>query len=560
MKAAGLNTVTTYIPWNLHETVKGSYQFTGDWDLASFILRVHQVGLKMIIRPGPYICAEWEFGGLPSWLLRDVDMKIRSSYKPYLNYVEKYFDHLLPVLWPWQHKIGKGPIIAFQIENEFGSYGSVTNELDYISHLLYLYKKHNINELLLTSDGTKHLKNGAIPGILETANFHFNVSENLKKLQAFQPNKPLLVGEYWDGWFDHWSETHHAYNTTELSRDLATMLKAGASINFYMFVGGTNWGFWNGANNEPHYAPTTTSYDYDAPISESGEVKPKYHVIRNLIKHFNLGPHDWLPISPNPLSVAYKPISMKETMTYLEMVNLIDSKFHTTHQDVKSMEMLDINSQSGQGYGWLLYRMKFISGKVLKIEGPVRDRAQIIVNGVVVKTFNWTETSISIHLENLYPRNQLDILVENLGRVNYKQGMDRERKGILGSVYIDEKKVQNWEHVPLEFSKSFCSDIRASKNFKVFYAHTIPAIYRGILSIQSAPVDTYLHMEKWSKGIVLVNGWNIGRYWNIGPQQTLYVPANLMRKGQNDLLVFDLHGGQPELTFSDKHIWKTLPA
>jgi len=559
MKAAYVNTVSTYVPWNLHERQRGVYNFAVDgWDLVRFIKLVEEMELHLIVRPGPYICAEWEYGGFPSWLLHDPNMMTRtSSYKPYMNHVKKYFSQLLPALAPFTRQRG-GPIIAFQIENEFGNSKRAPDQT-YLRFLSNLFQSHNIRELLFTSDNTWPLPNGTLPGVLATVNFNKNPADELKKLRLFQPDKPLMVAEFWPGWFDSWSEKHHTMGVNEFNAAVGTVLAHNASINLYMFVGGTNFGFWNGASYEDHTTiPTVTSYDYDSLISECGDVHPqKFDAFRRLLKKYGLITATKLqPIPVNGPKQAYGLVKVEEMMTMdsvrklaAETVILLNPAF---------MEYLSLNGNGGQGYGYIIYRAHF-RGSVVTLKGAIHDWAQVFVNGFLVKTIDSRkDVQINEHLSfssQESERNCLEILVENMGRVNVLYHDDTPRKGFQGEVSSDVERIYHWEHIPLEFDSRLIDAIRQSKDWQPVTKYTTTTrLYRGSFTIPQDPLDTFLDMSEWGKGVAIVNGFLLGRYWNVGPQQTLYVPWPLLKKGKNEVIVFELQKAHSVFTFINKSI------
>lgn len=557
MKAAGLNVVTTYVPWNLHEAVRGRVEFAGLFDLGRFVELVQRTGFLMIVRPGPYICAEWEFGGLPSWLLHDPNMLVRTSkYQPFLDSVKEYFDKLLPLLARYTYRNG-GPIVALQIENEFGSYG---HDRSYMLFLKSLYEKHGLNELYFTSDGEDHLDEGSIPGILATVNFKKDPLMPMEALKTFQPNKPLMVAEFWPGWFDHWDEDHHRMPVGEFTWKVDAILSMNASINFYMFVGGTNFGFWNGANAGDHADLTTiTSYDYDALISENGDVHPtKYKAFRQLLKEHNLILTPLPPIPQNSPKVALGEVSVKESLQFEDLIKHLPSK-PSVHKNPTFMEFLDIYEGSGQSFGWILYRSTFESGKSLRLKGTLQHRGQVFLNGKQLKIIRGNEKKVldeSLHLDaSLDEENVLDILVENLGRVNYKE-LNGERCGFRGTVELDKKLLSPWQHFSLDFSDDFVKKIKMSELWQSFKVQQSPALYRTYVNANTVE-DTFLDMSLWTKGIVLINGFNVGRYWSIGPQQTLYIPKPLLRQGSNEVIIFELEKAAEKVSFISRPILNT---
>ena len=369
-----------------------------------------------------------------------------------------------------------------------------------------------------------------------------------------------MVTEFWSGWFDHWGEEHHAFEPTDFEERLSTILKHNASVNFYMFVGGTNFGFWNGANHDPKdgYLPTVTSYDYDAPISENGDITPKFAVIRKLIMKYGLGPVDWIDTPPNAERKGYGRVDMVKSLMYTDMMDMLSDVSSSLRKPV-SMERLDINNNGGQGYGWILYRTAFTQGEKLSFRGDLKDSFQVFLNGKPITKGTWETKpeAISLPASNQL-KNTLDIFVENCGRVNFKATnnsrhiLNQQHKGILGEVLLDGKVLENWLHVPYEFNHKMRESLKALHMWKPYQAQYVPTAYYAKLSIPSQPVDTFLDMTGWEKGIVLLNGYNLGRYWNEkGPQTRLYVPAPLLVKGDNDVVVFELFKPHDSVAFMD---------
>ncbi|CAH1790222.1 unnamed protein product [Owenia fusiformis] len=567
MKACGLNAVETYVPWNLHEEVRGEFNFEGMLDVRKFIQIAQEVGLLVLFRPGPYICGEWDFGGLPSWLLHDPEMKVRSSYKPYTDAVGAYFGKLLPLVEDLQFSKG-GPIVAMQVENEYGSYG---NDKEYISFLKATMEKYKMTELFFTSENGMGVQRDNLPGVLVTANFQeydhgYMIFEYLKNIK--QPDMPLMVMEFWTGWFDHWTEKHHVWKSKEFKKVLDYILSEGSSVNFYMFHGGTNFGWMNGANEglgatneagkEP-YRADVTSYDYDAPLAENGDVTEKFHLIKELVQKYLPNQVTSLPdLPPNIPSTTYGKLSMT---SYLNMNDLLTFIKQIESKKVVPMEMLDINNGGGQSFGFILYRTTISQGKQVKLTGTVKDRAIVYLNGEQIDVLDCTVEDHVIPLELASGENTLEILVENMGRVNYGDFqspiLNDQRKGLRNDVQLDGKVINSWIIFPMEFKKSFLQDI--SESFKWMNSDSSvnvlksPRLFKATLDISSTPQDTYIDMQGWDKGNVFVNGFNLGRYWEIGPQQTLYIPAPLLKEGQNEIQVFELsktNGGL--VTFCDK--------
>ncbi|XP_071482415.1 beta-galactosidase-1-like protein 2 [Diadema antillarum] len=557
MKSGGLNTVTTYVPWNLHEQVRGDFDFTGILDVVEFLKVAQKVGLHVIFRPGPYICAEWDFGGLPSWLLSDNEMKVRTTYPLFTEAVSKYFDELIPRIVPLQYNRG-GPIIAVQVENEYGSFGKDTSYMENIKEGLTM---RGITELLLTSDNTRtHMENGRLPGVLMTANFQENVDKHFQNLIDLQGNDmPLMAMEFWSGWFDHWGEKHHIYEPEGLAGLTKAILEKGASVNFYMYHGGTNFGFMNGGNYDGGYKPTITSYDYDAPLSEAGDTTEKFFKLKEIIQKYTgkgrVPSH--LPDLPVAIGkVAYPEVKVQESLSFPSVLEIVGKPIY--NDDVQAMEKLPINNGGGQGYGFLLYRTRVPSKPAkLKLTISPRDRAQVLWNGeeigVLMRKTDTEDREVEFG-EGKGSDNVLDILVENLGRINYDQTLQHERKGLVGDVLLDGKKQEKWEMYPLEFKTHFMEAVSSSPKWAPYSGHEKqPALYRATLEIQdSQPKDTFINMKGWEKGVIFVNGFNLGRYWNIGPQRNYYLPGPLLQQGKNEIIIFELHQAADTIRFDDR--------
>ena len=532
MRAFGLNTVETYVAWNLHEPRPGEFHFDGGLDLVRFIETAAEVGLKVILRPGPYICSEWDFGGLPAWLLKDPTMQVRCIYPPYLAAVDRYFDALLSRLTPLLGSHG-GPIIAVQVENEYGGYG---NDQRYLQYLVNGFRARGIDALLFTSDGPRdgQQQGGGIPGVLRTVNFAFDANEALAKLREYQPESPLMVTEFWSGWFDHWGEAHHlsADSSDSIERSVQTLddiLAAGASVNFYMFHGGTNFGFMNGANLEvTGYRSTVTSYDYAAPLDECGDPSLRYAAYRAVLRKYAAAPET--PIVRSAPKRAYGTIELRESVGLFDALNVLSRKHTSVTPD--PMEFFD------QDYGFILYRTH-ISGP--RPEGmlyahEVRDRAQVFVDGRPIGVLERETGDETLSLEIPPQGSTLDLLVENLGRVNFGPGL-MDRKGIVGSVTFAGQVLFNWEVYPLTLN-----DL-SGLTFTAAPATEGPRLYRGTFEVDEA-ADTFLALPGWTKGVAWINGFNLGRYWRRGPQQTLYVPAPLLKRGENEIVLFELHNAE----------------
>jgi beta-galactosidase len=532
MRAFGLNTVETYIAWNLHEPRPDEFHFEGRLDLVRFIETAAEVGLKVIVRPGPYICSEWDFGGLPSWLLKDRGMQVRCAYPPYLAAVDRYFDALLPRLAGLQSTHG-GPVIAVQVENEYGSYG---NDKVYLRRLVDGLQARGIDCFLFTSDAPRDgcLQGGGLPDVFKTINFAFNATGAFAKLREYQPAGPLMVTEFWSGWFDHWGEQHHISEdgSGSIQRSAETfdeILAAGASFNIYMFHGGTNFGFMNGANHEvTGYHADVTSYDYACPLDECGDLSPRFSAYREVLNKYieipkktNLHP---------VIKGSYGQVALEESAGLFESLRVLSQP--VISPTPPPMEMLD------QDYGFILYRTH-LNGphpEAILHARQVHDRALLFLNGQFQTTLERETGDEYSSFEVLPDGVTLDILVENMGRINFGPAL-LDRKGILGGVTYAEQLQFGWEVFPLPL------DNLSNLTFNSTQAMKFPAFFRTRFEV-GVPVDTFLALPGWRKGVAWLNGFNLGRYWERGPQKTLYIPAPLLKHGQNELILFELHGAQ----------------
>lgn len=560
MKACGLNTLETYVAWNMHEPVPGKFNYDGMLNLRKYLELAHQVGLYVIFRPGPYICSEWDFGGMPSWLLADANMKVRSNYKPYQDAATRFFADLLPRVADLQFTRG-GPIIAVQVENEFGAYSDEVNHLVFLKGLL---RQHGISELLVTSDGAEgHVHAPFYKDALPTANF-----KEIEKGQAIfeiikqeSPEFPLMVMEYWTGWFDHWGQPHNTDVLEEYTERVSKILETGASMNFYMFHGGTNFGFMAGANNFYHYKPDVTSYDYDAPLSEAGDITEKYLKTRELILekvYKPLGITRLPEVPPNIPKASYGKLKMEEFMLWRDLLSHVQKK--ATSENLQPMEMYKFDHGMGQAYGYIVYHKEIGNGNKLELPPRAHDHLQILLNSWTVGTADSDSKKLGFDLHSSQPTNHLEIIVENLGRVNFIKHdshepdiLNNERKGLSGDVKLDGRFVTGWTALALDFDNDFILKVSKDTRWRSFEPYKdSPALYRAKLQINDEPKDTFVNTREWHKGIVIVNGINLGRYWDKGPQKTLYLPAPFLRKGSNEILVFEEFGSGENIYFDSE--------
>lgn len=532
MKAMGLNTVATYVFWNYHETSPGVWDFkTDSRNIAEFIKIAGEEGLMVILRPGPYACAEWEFGGYPWWLQKEKTLVIRANNQPFLDSCKTYINQLAAQVKKLQITHG-GPVIMVQAENEFGSYVAQRKDISLKDHKAYsaAIKQQLIDAgfdvPLFTSDGSSLFNGGTITGALPTANGEDNI-DNLKKAvnEYHNDTGPYMVAEFYPGWLDHWAEPFQKVAKESVVAQTEKYLKAGVSFNYYMIHGGTNFAFTSGANYDKNHdiQPDITSYDYDAPISEAGWATPKYLALREL---FQKNVSYIIPPVPAPFPVIeIPPIKLNKAVDLFALKERMKPAISDTPQTFE-----DLN----QGNGYVLYSKHFnqpISGK-LEING-LRDYALIYVNGEKAGELNRYYKNYSCDI-NIPFNGTLDILVENMGRINYGAEIIHNLKGIISPVIIDGNEISgNWNmyQFPME-------NVPDLKNYSNAYTKNHPVIYDGAFTLAKTG-DTFLDMSKWEKGIVFVNGHNLGRYWNVGPQQTLYLPGCWLKVGVNNITVFE---------------------
>jgi beta-galactosidase len=537
-KAMGLNTIATYAFWNYHNTTSGVWDFeSGNHNIAKFIHLAQKEGFFVILRPGPYVCAEWDFGGYPWWLQKNKDLVVRANNQAFLDSCQVYFNKLAEQVKDLQVTHG-GPIIMVQVENEFGSYVSQRPDIPDSEHQTY-YKA--IKQMLtnagfdvpfFTSDGTWLFNGGAIPGILPTANGEWNI-ENLKKsVNEYSLGGPYMVAEYYPGWLDHWGEDFVRISPEENLNQVKKYLENGINFNFYMVHGGTNFGFTSGANyNDDHdIQPDITSYDYDAPISEAGWTTPKYMLLREAFMKYV--PYQ-IPEIPEQIPVIELP-----KVIFENTVDFFDWK--KTLLPVRSDNPLSFEDLN-QGQGYMLYSRHFtqpLQG-TLKIDG-LRDYALVFINGKKVGELNRMLKKYGIDVKIPF-NGTLDILVENMGRINYGAEIVHNTKGIISPVFIGEHEIQgDWEMYKVPMDKAPDLTGLQTKN-----QPGTPTFYSGSFKLKNTG-DVFLDMRNWGKGIVFVNGINLGRYWSIGPQQTLYLPGCWLKKGENNVFIFEQQNDTPQ--------------
>ena len=544
LKAAGFNTVETYVCWNLHEPKKGTFDFTGRLDIERFIRTAQELGLYVIIRPGPYICAEWDFGGFPAWLLKDKNIRLRCNDPVYLQHVADYYRELLSRLAPLQITRG-GNIIAMQVENEYGSYG---NDKKYLNRIREIMLENGVEVLLFTADGTNAdmIAGGGIDGVYKTLNFGSRASSAFKSLRGIQDNAPKMCMEFWCGWFDHWGEKHHTRGYQSILHEMESFFDQGAGFNFYMFHGGTNFGFTAGANYDGRPCPTVTSYDYCAPLNEYGGYTPAYHAIRKLMHEKQGITPGELPPEPKLQSIGK--VELTEQTGLFENMDRIGESHYSPMPE--SME------HYGQNFGMIYYQTKVRGAygmRPLSLR-DLHDRAYVYVDGKLKKTWDVTQREgffkrigkkqddLLLNLKN--PETEIGVLVDAMGRVNYGEHL-MDRKGI-SAVRLGLQTLMDFEVTTLPLDNIEQLDFtRGASKYPIFYRGTFKA---------DAQAECFVRLDGFTKGVVYVNGFNLGRYWNTrGPQKTLYLPGVLL-KDENEIVVLELeHCDKPVVEITDHH-------
>lgn len=527
-KQMGLNTIETYFAHNLHEQQQGKFNFSGDLDIERFLEEIKAAGMYAIVRPGPYICAEWDNGGLPPWLMNIPGIEFRVMNRQFLAAVKCYLDQLLPRLKKYLYTNG-GPIIMAQIENEYGSFACDHN---YMEEVRKIFLNNGIDVPLFTADGPGDgsIQGGTIPGVWQTLNFGSNAKTAFAKGLEYRPDDHLFCMEFWNGWFDHWGEQHHTRTPEDAAAALDEILSCGGSVNFYMFCGGTNFGFMAGANGlgeKPNdYAPTVTSYDYDSPLSECGDPTPKYFAFQQVIKKHFTEAFTGTP-EPSPKQSFGKIKLTQSAKLFDELDNLA-----TPSESIFPPTM----EECGQNYGFIHYRTTISGPRDEFLYFPeVRDRVCAYLDGKYLGTVFRNDQDRKINFSLKEKREAtLDLLVENTGRINYGPQTGRDVKGLPKGVCSCWQKLCGFKTWNLELTN--LNDIKF-KPLKM--EDNQPSFYRGTFYAETL-ADTFLRFPG-VKGVVWINGFNIGRYWNIGPGNTLYIPWPLLKKGENEIIVFELH-------------------
>ncbi len=528
-KAMGMNTICIYIFWNFHEQVQGKYDFTGQADVAEFVRLIQKNGMYCIVRPGPYVCAEWDMGGLPWWLLKKPDLAVRNlSDTFFMDNARKFIREVGKQLAPLQIQNG-GNIIMVQVENEYGVWGKDEKYMETIRDEIRNAGFDKVQ--LFRCDWSSNFNNYQVKDVFSTLNFGAgsNIEDQFRLYSKLNPTAPKMCSEYWSGWFDYWGRPHETRSVESFIGSLKDMMDRKISFSLYMAHGGTSFGQWGGANSPP-YRSNVASYDYNAPISEAGLPTEKFYAVRDLLKNY-LNEGESVPDAP-----AAKPTITIPGFTLAQTANLFEN-LPTSHQseDIKPMEMFD------QGWGSILYRttLKPNKEKSKLIVTDLHDWALIYLNGKLIGKVERRLAENAIELPAIEKESRLDILVDAMGRVNYDKTII-DRKGITEKVELQtasgNAKLKNWRVYSFPVDYTF----QKSQKYKNIKANG-PAWYRGRFNLDQTG-DTYIDMSTWGKGMVWVNGYNLGRYWKIGPQQTLYLPGCWLHQGENEIIVLDLEG------------------
>lgn len=528
-KALGMNTICIYAFWNIHEQKEGEFDFKGQNDIAAFCRLAQKHGMYIMLRPGPYVCSEWEMGGLPWWLLKKKDIKLRTNDAYFLERTKLFMNEIGKVLADLQVSRG-GNIIMVQVENEYGAYAT---DKEYIANIRDIVKGAGFTDVpLFQCDWSSTFQRNGLDDLVWTINFGTgaNIDAQFKKLQEARPNAPLMCSEFWSGWFDHWGRKHETRDAETMVSGIKDMLDRHISFSLYMTHGGTTFGHWGGANS-PAYSAMCSSYDYDAPISEAGWATPKYYKLREMMMQYA----DSAQVIPD-VPAAYPVIEIPE-FELKEVAPLFDNLPEPKlSEDIKPMEQFD------QGWGTILYRTSLPEvkeGTTLLID-EVHDWAQVYADGKLLGRLGRRRGQNSLVLPSLQKGTRLDILVEAMGRVNFDVAI-HDRKGITNKVELltetDKKELKNWEvySFPVDY------DFAESKKYAEGEKLDAPAYYRATFELDRVG-DVFLDMQTWGKGMVWVNGKAMGRFWKIGPQQTLFMPGCWLKKGKNEIIVLDLLG------------------
>ncbi len=525
-KSMGMNTICAYLFWNYHERTPGEFTWDGQADVVEFCKIAQEEGLWVILRPGPYACAEWEMGGLPWWLLKNDDIKLRSRDPRYMEACKRYLKEVGRVLTPLQVTNG-GPILMVQVENEYGFYGK---DAEYMGEMRQAVLDAGFDVPLFCCNPSYTLKNGYREDLFPVVNFGSDPKGGFEKLREILPEGPLMCGEFYSGWFDTWGNPHTFGNTDAYLRDLEYMLKEGASFSIYMAHGGTSFGFWGGADRP--FKPDCSSYDYGAPISEAGHTTPKFYQTRDLISKYLMPNEEPLP---EPPSAA--PITTFKEITLNKFAPLFKNLPQAITSDAPhNMEYYD------QSRGSMLYTTTLPAGDACKLKvGAANDFAWVYVDGKEVGKMDRRKHNFEVKIPARTKEAKVEIFVHCMGRINFGKEV-HDRKGLNSPVDFlignDTVKTSEWKIYNIDYNDQWLSSLKYDESTT---PNEKPGIWDGSFTIEKIG-DTYLDVSTWGKGVVWVNGHCLGRYWNIGPTQTMYIPAPWLKEGTNDIKILDIVG------------------
>ncbi len=538
-KALGMNTVCLYVFWNIHEQREGEFDFTGQNDVAEFCRLAQKNGMYVIVRPGPYVCAEWEMGGLPWWLLKKKDIRLREQDPYFMERVRLFEQKVGEQLAPLTIQRG-GPIIMVQVENEYGSYGE---DKAYVSAIRDIVRESGFNEVsLFQCDWASNFTKNGLDDLTWTMNFGTgaDIDSQFKRLKELRPTSPLMCSEFWSGWFDKWGARHETRPADKMNAGIDEMLSKGISFSLYMTHGGTSFGHWAGANS-PGFAPDVTSYDYDAPINEYGQATPKFYELQKVMQKYADKKLPAVPAAPMPL-ISVPKFRLERVMTLNDLVTA-----ERESRDVLTMEDMDT------GWGMVKYTTTLpdIPAKSLLTLNDCHDFAQVFVNGSYIGKIDRVKNEKTLVMPAVKKGDALVILVEAMGRINFGRAI-KDYKGITRDVTlqadIDGNEVtwnlKDWLVQTIADDYDAIKKAMTQIHHDVEHRETITSkggYFRGKFTLKK-PGDTFINTEAFGKGQVWVNGHAIGRYWSIGPQQTLYVPGCWLKKGDNEVIVLDIVG------------------
>ncbi len=524
IKAMGMNSVSIYMFWNVHEPYPGIYNFEGNADIAGFIKLAQNEGLWVLLRPSPYVCAEWEFGGYPWWLLKEKGIMVRSKDPGFIDAYKRYVNRIGKEIIPLLAQNG-GPVVMVQIENEYGLYG---NDKEYLKLNYDIFREAGFACELFTCDPPSTLENGHLPGVYAAVNGGAQPRDVINAQDKINGGGPYFVSEWYPAWFDVWGKKHHTSTVEHFKTHLDSIFYYGISLNIYMVHGGSNFGFYNGANYDTHmpYQSQTQSYDYDAPINEAGNPTPKFFAYRELVEKYG------------PKGIKIPDVPEKKKAIKIETIKLNEAAFLKNFKPevVKNNKPLSFEDLN-QGYGYVLYQSELNEGEGwLKIK-ELRDYGVVLLNDRRLGVLDRRKKLDSIFVKVPAGGAKISIFVENLGRINYGTFLSDNRKGITQNVYFDNKEVNGWEMYGYPFDNIKNIDFENIEHQKV--ENNWPVLKRGVFHI-SEVADTYFDMREFGKGSIWINGHHVGRYWQVGPQQTLYIPAPWLKKGKNEVMVFEM--------------------